>query len=510
MTTARLLRANVQAVRTIQVYAANLVLAGLRLVSLAIAARLLGVTAVGAVGFGLAFAGLVAFLNNLGLDQAHVRIMADVHDRASARTTFILLRLASTALYLAIAVAAATIWVGPTEQAQTLLVVHLAVGFEATRTLATAVATSFQADERFGHQQFVFGLDTLARLALLAAAMAASRGMDAVAWFQPPSTGGGVFLARTYLAGGIAAVVVAGSVLWWRGGGLGRPSIALVRRYLAFGLPTIGFLAVTNLEANVDSVMIQAAWGSVEVGLYYAAQRLAFVAQLLPVVLYNVLYPRISHLASTGDPLRHRLTEQAARRTFALLAAAIPSSALLAPAVVTLLLGPAFGRSAPVVPILVLASLGSSYTMFHLVTALAHGHPARTSVAGVVGLATNLLLNLALIPDAVAGVPAAGLGAPGAALATAASTLAAGAYLSLHAPAQQRLPHVDRHLLASLVATAPTAALAWIVADRHPWLQATLAVPVLVASLGLLYATRVVQRGDAAWLVASLRRAVRD
>ncbi|HUF94369.1 MAG TPA: flippase [Candidatus Limnocylindria bacterium] len=231
-------------------------------------------------------------------------------------------------------------------------------------------------------------------------------------------TGGMLTLAVLLAGGGLLALFAAGvatSVLMLvlaralAGRALAcserAPVGAMARQALPFGLLMIGFA----LYYRVDMVMLEWMAGSRAVGVYAAAYRFLDVVIVLAASLTGPLFPRLSAVARARPDEARRLLEDAWRP---LLALGLPLSIgawALAPLLVGVLFGDAFADSAPLLRVLIWATLPLFWVSVanHALIAADRVWPLVAVYAASAAL--NVIANLLLIPR---------FGAAGAAAAT--------------------------------------------------------------------------------------------
>jgi len=183
----------------------------------------------------------------------------------------------------------------------------------------------------------------------------------------------------------------------------------LLRQQLAFGLKSYVQTLTSHALLRVDVYMVAALLGPAETAFYSLALRFTEMVLEIPQAVGLVLYPR---LATLPPEEVHRLTAQACRRTLVLTGLGAVLCSLVGPYLITLWYGAAYTPAGAPLP---WASVGVLSMSIFVILTRAFTSQNRQQVniaAGVVALASNVGLNLYLIPTA---------GIVGAAMATAIS-----------------------------------------------------------------------------------------
>lgn len=175
-----------------------------------------------------------------------------------------------------------------------------------------------------------------------------------------------------------------------------RPSFGVLRGGAGFaGRAYLGGLS-TLLLLRIDVVLIDAELGAVAVGLYSVAASVGDLLQMLPATVGNLLFPRLS--AMDDGPERRRLAVRCTVAVVGLLSAAAMPVALVAEDAIRLVYGSDFVDGAPALRWLLpgLVLLGANTVLMNYLAAM--GMPLVALVSPLAGLATNVALNLVLIP----------------------------------------------------------------------------------------------------------------
>lgn len=241
-------------------------------------------------------------------------------------------------------------------------------------------------------------------------------------------------------------------------------------RHIKSALPLgVAVLAVA-VYYNVDHILLGVLRTSEELGLYAASYRLVYPLLGIAGVLGTFVLPRLSRLSNRDGPTLARVVEliSTAFLLFALPVAV--GTTLVADKLVELILGADYARSADALRLLIWSTVTVFANAPFGFLILARHQDATYMWITIAGAATNILVNLALIPV---------IGFVGAAIAT---LLAEGLVLALILAATRDVS--ARALSVAVpIAVIPTAAMAVAV---WPLREQLLAIPVGIAVYGLV------------------------
>jgi O-antigen/teichoic acid export membrane protein len=347
-------------------------------------ARYLGPTAFGSYSYALALALIVSAVATLGLDNIVVRDLVRAPDEAPAILgSAAMLRLAGGALSIGVAVLAAAL-LRPGDQTTIALtaLISLASPLQALSTIDLWFQSRVESRDVVVARNAAFLAATLLKVGLLLGGAP----MIAFGW---------AFTAEAAL-GGIAVIVAyqrrGARVRDW------RPTIARARSLLADGWPLIFSSLLVTLYLRIDQVMIGQIAGDAELGIYSVAVRIAEVFPMLPAAIIASAFPAVVAAREVDEALFYNRL----RRLYALVAAlgyaAALAVTLAAPWLIRLLAGPGYAAAAPMLAVLIWASLFSGIGLArsaYLNTAnLARLH----TITVLLGCLTNIGLNWLLIP----------------------------------------------------------------------------------------------------------------
>lgn len=169
----------------------------------------------------------------------------------------------------------------------------------------------------------------------------------------------------------------------------------LLRRMLSFGVRSYVQIVVAHLLLRIDIYMVQIYLGPADVAFYALALHFTELVLEVPQAIGLVLYPK---LAALPEERIHELTAQTCRRTLVVTIPAAAALALLGPWAITLWYGQPYAPAGAPLP---WAAVGvSMMSIFVIITRdfTARGKQRVNTAAGLLALATNIALNVYLIP----------------------------------------------------------------------------------------------------------------
>lgn len=358
-------------------------------------ARYLGPEQFGQFNYALAFVGIFGAIAGLGLNSIVVRDI--VRDPQSADTTlgtaFVMQAVGGLLAILVINIAIT--WIHPDDEFTRVIVAILSLSllFKA----ADVVRFWFESQIQSRYIVWVENSAFLLMAAIKVAMILSQASLLAFVWLS---------LAE-------AAVVAVGllAIYAMKGGHFHRWQSNSVRSQSLFrdSWPLLlAGLAVT-IYMRVDMVMLQEMSGAHEVGIYAAATRLSEIWYFLPMVIVGSVSPSIIKCHSTDAALYiARLRNLYFLMVWLAIALSLPIS-LLSRQIISILYGKEFEEAASVLAIHLWASLAvflGAASSQHL---LVNGWLKISFYRTLIGMVSNIILNLLMIPS---------MGAVGAAIAT--------------------------------------------------------------------------------------------
>jgi O-antigen/teichoic acid export membrane protein len=243
----------------------------------------------------------------------------------------------------------------------------------------TSLSTIFQARLQMGRAALADVAGRLAGLAALVVVVEADLGFEAVV--ATTAVGAAVTLAVT-----VAMVRV-------------RPHARHWRELLVPAVPLGVALAVNEVYFRADTFILSLFRPFEEVGHYTLAYRIFELLAVLPAIVMTSAFPLLSRYVSGQRELAARVVDATADLFVAVAAPIAAGGLVLAPELVRLVAGDAFGGA--VTPVrLLLCAAGAAWVSGLLGYTLIAADRRRAVLAlSLVALAVNLALNLALVPS---------------------------------------------------------------------------------------------------------------
>jgi O-antigen/teichoic acid export membrane protein len=397
--------------QSLVVFSSGWLSAAVGMLATVLVARWLGPEAVGALGFGFGMAGLFMAAILPGFSQAHLKRLSEGQDTGRCIATMMTIQVVLH-LVLAVGVVVFLLWRRFFfETAELEWVFLLLLGSQALGNFSDVLLKVFIVRGWvIGHALILCG-SKVVRLVLTAAVL-----------LWAPSVG---WVAMTFLAESLAALLAAGVVLSVRGGfGLRLPTRDSLAGYWSFARPLLVTTPIGMFQDSIDRVVVKQ-WAGLEAAGYYQVARglWEMLASIIaaPTLL---LFTRLSELLRV--PVRERLDESRALFYSALdklLFIAIPAALTmwaLRDVLVSLLYGRQFLPASSTVAVFVMVAVaGTIINPYHTVIYAMEAH-ARFVPVVLLRMVVYLVALAMLVPASlpfVEAVATLGLGTVGAALA---------------------------------------------------------------------------------------------
>lgn len=255
------------------------------LVSGIIVARIGGPNVVGTLAFGMAFVSVFYFVSDLGLGTAHQKLVTSTDDNRDYISTFTVLKITTSFLFLIVIVSYYFIQVKlfnnhdiDNPEIRTVIFIYIAIYF--IDSLNYIFRTNFIANaERAKVEIPTFlqsTLDKSSRIILI------TLGFGAIA------------LAMSSLL--LAILVLPINYYLFRNYKFGKFRIDLLKNYIVISLPVIVILFAQQWADNIDRILLREFHGTYELGLYMAAFSLSLPVKMLGSSISSILFPSFSSL----------------------------------------------------------------------------------------------------------------------------------------------------------------------------------------------------------------------
>lgn len=462
---------------------------------------------IGQLTAAMGFLGILFFVTDLGMGQAHIKRVSEGRDPGDCFATFAVFKLVSTLLFVAVALGGMWVYaglLGKPFETTTLPILLVVLVYYVAKSLQEVGQSSFDARLETARSQLTSFLDTLVRtvltiIAALGFAALVQRTGPLVGRVAPEGWAGwvvenpGLALAVATAAGGVAAAVAA-LVMLFRALERGRFRWELLKDYASFALPLFLASAVGIIAQNVDAFTLGLFLDTHETGVFGGIRRIVAVLGGFALPVSTLLFPAMSAAAARADRESiQRTMDRSIRYLSMLIVPMCAFTAVFAEPIIRMFIGDAFVEGAPALAVFCLYTIVITVAMPHMNLVLALG---RSDVAARVGLSTAIVIivgNLVLVPNDIQslGIRLAGLGVLGTSIATLASGLVfyGGArYATWKLDGYRERGHLWRHLLSAGVMVGVLLALHATALPMTRWYAVAAFVPLgaLVYGLGLL------------------------
>jgi O-antigen/teichoic acid export membrane protein len=355
---------------------------GIGVITASLTARTLDPSGYGVWNGVLSYVGLFGIVTDLGFTVAALQRMSAEPERESEWLGALAgTRIVFSVLAMALCAISIPIFLSDAPHAHLVAYILITTGITAG---SNALMSVFQSRLRAG---LVLSFTVLQSVGwLIAVLILAATGGDvvdfAVAWAALI-----LFVAAVQLQ----ATRRLAHIAWRRGARLWRP---LVRLAVPLGISA----AMITVYDQFDSILLLQIAGSHEAGIYAAAYGFLAPLSFLPTAIVSSFFPVMSATYPRDPPRVKRLVQTCADSLAVITFPILAGSIALAEPIVHLLYGPGYGRTAGLLPILMLAFVWSSYGSLAGFMSAVLGVQWRLAVASTGGAVLNILLNIAVIP----------------------------------------------------------------------------------------------------------------
>lgn len=411
----------------------------LGLVAAHLIARHFGNANFGEVQFALSILGLLFFITDLGMGQAHVKRVSEGRDPGDCFATFAVFKLVATGVFVLLALL--VLWgytlTGRTIEDTSWMVILFSLAYYVAKAFQDIGQSSFDARLETAKSQLATFLDTAVRTGLtilFAYVVAASvHGVGPFVGALAPDSALAQFarerpaalLAVANALGAIAAATAA-LILLRRGLERGRFRWDLLKDYASFAFPLFLTTAIGVISINIDGAVLGVFLSKAEVGLFGQAKRLPLALGGIGVATSILLFPTLSRLAAANDRAAIDVSMDRAHRWLSMLMTPLLLfSAIFAADLLRIFLSDEVVPGATAMALLCGYVFLTTVAIPHSNLLLGVGRPDVVARIGLASSVTLIVLNLLLVPYDVksVGLRLGGLGIEGAAVATLASGL---------------------------------------------------------------------------------------
>ena len=431
------------------IVAVNILSAFISWIGLVAIARLWGSfapTAIGIIGFGMAFVGLFNVIADLGFSTAHVKRISEGKNLGECIGTYATIKILLTGIMAALVIGGIAIWkyilhnefFDDTRET----VIYVFILYYVFSNLALIAQRTFVGRKEIAKREASRTFETLVRVPLMIlvalagvtgiATIAPELGIDEiglVTWpaFLSPiqifiAAHAVVALAMCYAIGFGAVFLVATWLL--RKYPIKRYNKELAKSYLVFALPVMLLSITSIISTNIDKVMLGYFWTFKEVGYYFSVQRIITLLLAIPLAVGTVLFPTISEYHSRDNLEAIKEITHLAERYISMVAIPLITFVIIFPKqIINIVLSTAFFPAASTLAMLSVYVLILSLTRPYSSLLTGINRPDIAAKIGVGICMANIGLNYMFIPKWGLLSPLGIYGSVGAATATALSQL---------------------------------------------------------------------------------------
>ena len=325
-------------------YSSGIIFQVLQVVASLVVARVAGPTVLGTVAFGTAYVSMIAFIADLGISTAHIKLISEGKDIEKCLSTFTVLKLATTSLFVLAVIGMYLIqkyvFHEPFESKVHEYVVFISLAAVTISQLAFIPKTTFAART----EQAKIELPNLLQGFILQP----SRIVLVLLGF------GAIALALANLVSFL--LIIPAYIYLFRDYSLGSFDKKLAGRYISISLPVIFIGMSTSMVNQVDKVLLQFLIGSASVGFYTAGFKIGGFILLVGKSVRKLFFPLFSKaIAENNQGYIKDKIEKFERFSFIFIMPAILLLVIFSREIILLLLGDQYMPSIPVMQIVTAA-----------------------------------------------------------------------------------------------------------------------------------------------------------
>lgn len=346
-------------------------------------ARHLGPTNYGELSYALSFTALFGFLASLGIEQIIYRNLIQYPEKREVYMgSALALRLVSSVVTIFICVITAAILSPKDVSLFLIFIVSLSFFFSSFQLFGY----EFQAEAKAKFPSLLsFGV-VLTMNILKIAVIAFHKGI--------------IFLAALVILEPILYAIGYSYLRMKHYGSLKRLSFdkAVAFSMLKDAAPLIFASAFFAIYNDIDQVMIKNMMDATSVGLYGSAVAISEAWYFVPNMIINALFPAVLNAKKSSDALYHARIRKLFGVLFLVSCLIALSTTFLSKTIISIIFGGGFLAAFSVLEIYVWSNIGAALNLFAQQLLVAENLTLITLGTSFCGMATNVLLNIFLIP----------------------------------------------------------------------------------------------------------------
>jgi len=379
-------------------------------------------TAVGIIGFGLAFVGMFNVIADLGFSAAHVKRISEGKDLGECIGTYATIKILLIVIMAALVIGGIAIWKYALHNeffdATKESVIYVFILYYIFSNLALIALQTFVGRKEIAKREFSRAFEPFVRVPLMIfvafagvtgiAMIAPELGIDVISPVTWPTfllpiqkfvaTHAVVALAMCYAIGFGAVFLVATWLL--RKYPIKRYNKEMAKSYLVFALPVMLLSVTSIIAANVDKVMLGYFWTFKEVGYYFSVQRITSLLLAVPAAVGTVLFPTISEYHARENLKGIKEVTHLAERYISMVAIPLITIVIIFPKpIINIVLSSAFLPAASTLVMLTVYVFVFSLTWPYISLITGINRPDIAAKIGVSICVANIWLNYLFIPE---------------------------------------------------------------------------------------------------------------
>jgi O-antigen/teichoic acid export membrane protein len=270
-------------------YISKIAIQFVQMIAMFVVARIVGPGVMGTIAFGLAFVSMFAFISDLGLGSAHIKLISEGKDESECIGTFAVLKTILVGLYAAVTAGyyftQKYILNIPFESREHEIVILIYLAITTLTSFFFIPSTTFAARTEQAKQDLPSFLQTL--IYQILRVIAAVIGLKAI----------GLSLSN------LAAVILIIPVYYFlfRGFKIGKYNKELAKKYFQISIPVLAVIIAQTIIYSTDRVILQYLSNSEEVGYYSAGFGISQFIRLIESSVGILFFPLFSNLLSINE-----------------------------------------------------------------------------------------------------------------------------------------------------------------------------------------------------------------
>ena len=369
--------------------------------------RYMGPEAVGIFGFATGFVGLFSFIADLGFSNAHIKRVSEGKDFGICIGTFLIIKIVLLVIKLGSVFCSIAVWkyiLGrgfetPIHE----IVVYIMLFESALYNFYTVVISTFTAKMEMAKDQVCLLFCGITRVPVIVSAVIFQLGIIPV--------------ATAYFLGTLSRAIV--GLYFFRQYPINKFNIDYFKSYLKYTIPLFTFTITKSIAVNLDRVLIQLFFTSVDVGYYYAPQKILAFIFTLAVPINVLLLPTISKFHSNNEIEKIRMFIQNTERYLSMIIFLLcVTLVILAIPIIRIFLSADFFPGVWIFRTMVFALTIGWLSCPYSALILGFDKPTLFAKISVFDTILVICLNIILIPHNIFGLKLFGLGGLGAVIST--------------------------------------------------------------------------------------------